>query len=218
MGNANPGTTGIYNFDLMPAGITTLQSWVNGTSTNHGFMLWAGASTDGIDFASKENTSYTHPLLTVTHCDPASIDVGDELWVDKDADGLQDSLGTTEFPAGDIIVRLWSSGLDQISYTADDYIYQTTVATRDLSYGFAGLTTTVGFNKYYIEFVAPATRFTTQNAGPMTTSTQTLIHHGPGAEFTYDTAPEHRCRIQDHPALLCRRGLDHGAATTPRTN
>ena len=191
LGNATPTATGANNISLNASGVSVVQGWVSTPANNKGLMLWAGANTDGLDFSSKENgTATNRPRLSVTYCDPVAV--GNEVWVDSDGNGLQDTLGTTEFPGGDVTVKLWSVGADTLPYTSDDTVVQNTVSTRALSYGFSGIPN----GTYYVEFVPPAgyaltTKYRGGATGPEQSGTDSDADPNSGLTdpFTYSGAP-----------------------------
>ena len=64
----HPRTKGPYEISLNGAGISLVQAWVNGDVTNHGLMIRAADTRDGVDFRSSE---YSHidkrPMLEITY-------------------------------------------------------------------------------------------------------------------------------------------------------
>ncbi|HEX6764987.1 MAG TPA: DNRLRE domain-containing protein, partial [Polyangiaceae bacterium] len=65
------GPNGTLTIPLNAAGVSAIQSWVNGS--NFGLVISDSAGTDGIDFASSENaTIASRPKLNVTYDPPTS--------------------------------------------------------------------------------------------------------------------------------------------------
>ncbi|MEJ2139438.1 MAG: DNRLRE domain-containing protein [Gammaproteobacteria bacterium] len=58
---------GSQTVPLNSAGLAVLQSWVSGQKDNRGFILRNSASTDGLRFASSEDSPASRPRLTVTY-------------------------------------------------------------------------------------------------------------------------------------------------------
>ena len=63
----SPSSSGNYKLTLNSSGLTALQSWINGTS-NTGFVLMTGGTSDGIDMRSSEYSSAAvRPKLSITY-------------------------------------------------------------------------------------------------------------------------------------------------------
>jgi len=68
IGSFLPSATGSYTIQLNSAGISLVQSWVNGSAVNNGFMIVDGGTSDGVDLRSSEyGTQAQRPKLTVTY-------------------------------------------------------------------------------------------------------------------------------------------------------
>ncbi|TAK62779.1 DNRLRE domain-containing protein [Methylobacter sp.] len=68
IGSFLPSATGSYTIQLNSAGISLVQSWVNGSAANNGFMIVDGGTSDGVDLRSSEyGTQAQRPKLTVTY-------------------------------------------------------------------------------------------------------------------------------------------------------
>ncbi len=81
LANFAPTATGAYQTSLNAAGRSVLQGWVNTPANNKGFMISAGATTNGLDFTSKEGAAVANrPRLEVTYClastDPTIVTAG----------------------------------------------------------------------------------------------------------------------------------------------
>jgi len=62
-------STGLFTIDLNEAGIAIVQSWVDGSVNNNGFIIAHSTASDGADFYSSESTSF-HPELTLVYSLP----------------------------------------------------------------------------------------------------------------------------------------------------
>jgi hypothetical protein len=70
------GSTGNKTITLNSAGVSLVQSWVDG-GTNAGIIIASPSNTDGIDLASSEHSTLAyHPKLTVTYAPPDSGGTG----------------------------------------------------------------------------------------------------------------------------------------------
>jgi hypothetical protein len=85
-------------------------------------------------------------LLSILYCRTA--DIGDEVWVDFDDDGLH---GPGENRRAGMTVNLWNTGADGEAGGDDDQLVSTTVSGNQ-GYGFYDLEP----GSYYVEFVRPA--------------------------------------------------------------
>ena len=79
--------------------------------------------------------------------DPASL--GDYVWLDADADGIQD---TTDTPLSGVVVNLVAIGADGVFGTADDPILDTTTTDASGNYEFIDLPA----GTYAVDFQLPA--------------------------------------------------------------
>lgn len=71
LGNLSASSTGSYTISLNADGLNTLQTWVDGTSPNHGFIIASSTSSDGIDFSSSNTSIPTlRPKLNITYSVP----------------------------------------------------------------------------------------------------------------------------------------------------
>lgn len=175
--------TGSRTSILNSNGLSVVQGWLSNPSTNYGVTIQGyGNSGGGGAFDSRENATNPGPTLNITYCQQTTtgFDIGDEVWKDSDEDGLQDAIGTTEFPGGGVTVRLWQVG---------GGVVQTTKSTFDNSYGFSDIDP----GDYYIEFVLPAGyEYTTEYAGGATAPTGAAndsdanVTSGFTDQFTYD--------------------------------
>ena len=130
LGNVAPTSTDFYDLTLNSAGVSVLQDWLDNPANNRGLMVWAGSTTDGLDFSAKENgITASRPRLRVEYCQLViPRDLGDRVWDDRDFDGIQD-VGEPGLIA--VTINLLDAGLNQVDTTTSD---------SDGRYGFSGLT------------------------------------------------------------------------------
>jgi PKD repeat protein len=61
---------GKMTFPLNSRGVAVIQAWVDGVRQNHGFVLARGASSNELDFSSRENNTATNrPKFTIVYAD-----------------------------------------------------------------------------------------------------------------------------------------------------
>ena len=71
LGELSVATTGIHTFSLNTDGVAAVQSWVDSAATNQGIIIANSASSNGVDFSSREvGTATNRPKLTVTYTPP----------------------------------------------------------------------------------------------------------------------------------------------------
>ena len=159
VGRVHPSATGSNVTYLNGDGRTLIESWAANAANNKGLFVWNSNEPDNFIFSSSEaGTVADRPMLTVLHC--SEPDIGNEIWVDTNEDGLQDA---GEPPADDVTVRLWNTGGDGQIGGGDDSLEQTTLSEGGSSYGFWGTTLS---DTYFVEVVAPdLTTITTENVG-----------------------------------------------------
>ena len=80
---------------------------------------------------------------------PAAGSIGDFVWEDLNADGIQD---VGEPGIGGVTVNLYSCGPDGIAGTGDDVFVTSTTTAADGSYLFGNLAA----EQYFVQFVAPS--------------------------------------------------------------
>ncbi|WP_169915798.1 DNRLRE domain-containing protein [Shewanella psychrophila] len=68
LASISPGI-GLYTVNLNEAATDMIESWVDGSSSNHGFIITNTASSDGADFYSRESSNF-HPKLTLVYSLP----------------------------------------------------------------------------------------------------------------------------------------------------
>lgn len=129
-----------------------------------------------------DDTTNPEPGLTVTYCQ--SADVGDFVWADADADGIQD---VGEAGANNVTVTLWNAGANGQVGGGDDALVGTT-QTLAGSYGFSGLTSGA---TYYLAFSKPAgNSFSPQNVGADSTDSDVNPSTGLTAPFVWTAATQ----------------------------
>ena len=146
-----PLATGLYTANLNASGVTALQSWVTTPANNKGFMINEGATTDGMDFDSKEATTVANrPKLTLTYCPRQRhrrLRVGRQRWRRRPGRWRDRPCRRDGEPA------------QELRQTA---LVQSTTTSATGFYGFGSVPT----GNYYVEFVAPASySFTLQDQG-----------------------------------------------------
>ena len=121
-------------------------------------------TSDNLVFDSRNGT--TPPKLNITYCAP--VQIGDLVWNDQDADGVQDA---GEPGLSGVTVGLYTSGGTLVSSMITDALGQ---------YGFIGLTSG---SSYYVQFTLPSNYiFSPKYAGGAATPT------GSGTDSDADTA------------------------------
>ncbi|NKB49626.1 MAG: DNRLRE domain-containing protein [Alphaproteobacteria bacterium] len=73
LGAMSSGVTGPLTVPLNQAGLDVIQSWIDGSAPNHGFITTNTSASNGLDFSSREASgALNHPKLSVTYSLPTS--------------------------------------------------------------------------------------------------------------------------------------------------
>ena len=80
LGTITANSNGTTQIDLNSDGITAVQAWINTPSSNTGFAIASGGTTDGIDFYAKESTVGAAPQLNITFsATGAGVDINTQI-------------------------------------------------------------------------------------------------------------------------------------------
>ena len=148
---------------ILPSGYTFSPKYANSATDPTG-----SANDSDADISTGQTDVFAYSGTSTEDIDAGIYrQIGDEVWLDSDSDGLQDS---GEPSLGGITVRLWNAGADMAIGGGDDSLEQTTVSSAGNSYGFTGVTVN---DWYYLQFVLPSSyEFTQKYANGATSPTQ----------------------------------------------
>ncbi|CAM3344105.1 DNRLRE domain-containing protein [Shewanella violacea] len=137
--------TGLFIVNLNEAGLDVIESWVDGSSSNHGFIIANTSSSDGADFYSRESSNF-HPKLTLVYSLPEPE--GDTVPPTQVENLLLMSLGT------DTASIIWDASSDNLAVSGykvfrDDVMIATPIIT---SFNDSGLTPSTSYIYKVIAF------------------------------------------------------------------
>ncbi|MFO1022942.1 MAG: SdrD B-like domain-containing protein [Planctomycetales bacterium] len=175
--------TGNYAFNGLQAG----QYYVKVTAPlGYLFSPKDQGGNDTLD-SDVDPTSTVTPLITLTAGQSQTqwdaglflgAKVGDKVWLDTDADGVQDA---GELGKQGVTVKLKSLGADGIAGNGDDVVVSQTTSNSTGGYLFYA----VKNGTYYVEFTKPAGYvFTKRDIGADTTDSDAGLINGRTAKFT----------------------------------
>ncbi|MEJ0020256.1 MAG: SdrD B-like domain-containing protein [Acetobacteraceae bacterium] len=163
LGTTTTDGTGIYGFTgLMPG-----QYEVQFVAPSGGYtQTAAGKGGDTSKDSNAGTGGYTAPVTLTSGQTDLTIDagyyklaaLGDRVWLDADADGVQDA---GENGISGVTVKLIGAGTDGTFGTGDDTVLGTTTTDGTGIYGFTGLMP----GQYEVQFVAPSGGYTQTAAG-----------------------------------------------------
>ena len=153
-GTRTTDASGDYRFDGLPPGDYFAEFDLATLPTGHLATLRDGGADDGLDSDADRVTGRTAPTglvssggtnLTLDLGIILPVAIGDRVWEDRDADGIQDP---GETGIADVGVTLWNVGSDGLVGTSDDIEVSTRVTSPTGDYLFVGQDP----GNYYVEF------------------------------------------------------------------
>ncbi|QFU23268.1 DNRLRE domain-containing protein [Shewanella eurypsychrophilus] len=169
LASISPGT-GLFSVNLNDMGFDVIESWVDGSSSNHGFIITNTSSSDGADFYSRESSSF-HPKLTLVYSLPEPE--GDTAPPTQVENLLLISVGT------DSASISWDAASDNVAVTGykvfrDDVMLTT---STDTSFNDSSLTPATHYIYKIIAFDAANNDSVPSNGLNVTTQAVTASLH-----------------------------------------
>ena len=153
-GTRTTDASGDYRFDGLPPGSYVAVFDLATLPTGYRATLRDGGGDDALDSDANRTTGTTAPTglvasggsnLTLDLGIVLPVAIGDRVWEDRDADGIQD---TAETGIAGVGVTLWNVGPDGLVGTSDDVEVSSTVTSPTGDYLFDGQDP----GNYYVEF------------------------------------------------------------------
>ena len=153
-GTRTTDASGNYRFDGLPPGSYVAVFDLATLPTGYRATLRDGGGDDALDSDANRTTGRTAPTglvasggsnLTLDLGIVLPVAIGDRVWEDRDADGIQD---TAETGIAGVGVTLWNVGPDGLVGTSDDVEVSSTVTSPTGDYLFDGQDP----GNYYVEF------------------------------------------------------------------